>query len=69
MEIVQCLSVFKGEGNFPSRTIVGAQGLGAACHIRYPVLCLTGTIRQRSLLWQTPYFCVCAILRTSVKTL
>lgn len=53
MEIVQYFSVFKGKGNFPAPIIVGAQGRGAACHIRYPVLCRTGTMCQRSLLWQT----------------
>lgn len=69
MEIVQYFSIFKGKGNFPALIIVGAQGgeLPAIFAILFcvaPVPCVKGACFGKQL-----NFCVCAILRTSVKML
>lgn len=40
VEIVLCFSTLKEKENFPPLAVVGAQGLGAACHTGWPSPCL-----------------------------
>ena len=62
------LSIFKEKENFPSLATVGAQGLGAATLAVQFHVSQVPSIR-RACFGKQLNFCICAILRTSVKPL